>query len=331
MCCAFSTWLRTQCSTIAAGSCSSSSLHQRRKFLTSSVRAALLFHFILIRVFAPIFIRASLASSPPPLISAAMTGPFDARLARTYFHKIISGLGACHAANIVHRDMKLENLLLNDSFDLKLADFGMATVITIDNAMRTTRCGTDAYMAPELLALPAGQAYDAKAVDVFAAGCILFIMLVGGALLFFDPSRVVLLLFALPVVTCFGYFTAIFRLVLLCRVAVSCCYVYFAPCSASVWSRLDGRLVVRGARQRTPRRLLGRARAPGADSRSAVRRARRGQAAAAVHAERRPGRAHAGAGHSRRCVHRRRTIRVRGCFPPNPPKFLSACLILGRS
>jgi serine/threonine protein kinase len=113
-----------------------------------------------------------------------MTGPFDEKLARTYFHKFISGLNACHAANVVHRDMKPENLLLNDTFDIKLADFGLAAAISVDGAMRTTRCGTESYMSPELLSLHQGQKYDGKPVDIFACGCILFIMLVGGMALF---------------------------------------------------------------------------------------------------------------------------------------------------
>jgi serine/threonine protein kinase len=112
---------------------------------------------------------------------AAMVGPFDDTLARSYFYKLISGLNACHAANVVHRDMKPDNLLLNEAFDIKLADFGMAAAIAVDGAMRTTRCGTDSFMSPELLSLPHGQAYDPKPVDVFACGCILFIFLVGGA------------------------------------------------------------------------------------------------------------------------------------------------------
>jgi serine/threonine protein kinase len=88
--------------------------------------------------------------------------------------------------------MKPDNLLLNEAFDIKLADFGMAAAIAVDGAMRTTRCGTDSFMSPELLSLPHGQAYDPKPVDVFACGCILFIFLVGGAVVI-SSCRVTLL------------------------------------------------------------------------------------------------------------------------------------------
>ena len=109
-----------------------------------------------------------------------MTGPFDEILARTYFHKLMLGLNACHAVGIVHRDINPENMLLSDSFDLKLADFGLAFATSVDGPMSTTRCGKNSYMAPELLSLRAGQAYEGKSVDVFASGCVLFIMLFGG-------------------------------------------------------------------------------------------------------------------------------------------------------
>lgn len=230
-----------------------------------------------------------------PRTAPAMTGPFDEKLARTYFHKFISGLNACHAANVVHRDMKPENLLLNDAFDIKLADFGLAAAIAVDGAMRTTRCGTESYMSPELLSLHHGQSYDGKAVDVFASGCILFIMLVGGMALF--GAFVVRM-------TCLWYFIQT-----LFTISDPCPWIVLR--SAAVRSRLDGRLVVLQAGQRPSRRVLGRARAAGGGSRSAARAVCRGQAAAAVHAVPRPGAAHHGAGHSRQCLYLWRAIRVR--------------------
>jgi serine/threonine protein kinase len=105
------------------------------------------------------------------------TGCFDERVARTYFHQLISGLKECHSQGIAHRDLKPENLLLDNEFVLKIADFGFAHMNSNDSAKHVmrTECGTKGYMAPEVLA---GKAYDESA-DLFSAGVILFIMLAG--------------------------------------------------------------------------------------------------------------------------------------------------------
>lgn len=75
---------------------------------------------------------------------------------------------------VVHRDLKLENILVNDAIDLKVADFGFATFKKIDklNSYR----GTMTYMAPEI---KEGKQYDGRQVDVFSCGVILFIIVQG--------------------------------------------------------------------------------------------------------------------------------------------------------
>eukprot|EP00475_Leptophrys_vorax_P035391 TRINITY_DN582_c0_g1_i1.p1 TRINITY_DN582_c0_g1~~TRINITY_DN582_c0_g1_i1.p1 ORF type:complete len:518 (-),score=150.12 TRINITY_DN582_c0_g1_i1:50-1372(-) len=107
----------------------------------------------------------------------SFTGCFDERVARTYFHQLISGLKECHSQGIAHRDLKPENLLLNKEFVLKIADFGFAHFQGNEQNKHTmrTECGTRGYMAPEVLA---GKSYDESA-DIFSAGVILFIMLAG--------------------------------------------------------------------------------------------------------------------------------------------------------
>lgn len=73
----------------------------------------------------------------------------------------------------MHRDIKPENILLkdkSDNFDLKIADFGLASYTEADLLIR--RCGTPGYVAPEILE---DQKYDEK-VDVFSAGIILYIL-----------------------------------------------------------------------------------------------------------------------------------------------------------
>jgi len=98
-------------------------------------------------------------------------------VARTYFKQIVNGLEACHNANVVHRDLKPQNLLLDSKYNLKITDFGLSKIIQsdADAIMKTTYVGTRGYQAPELLL---NQKYDLKC-DVFSVGVILFILLAG--------------------------------------------------------------------------------------------------------------------------------------------------------
>ena len=80
-----------------------------------------------------------------------------------------------HDKNIVHRDLKLGNLFLNDSMELKVGDFGLATRIGHQGERKLTLCGTPNYIAPEILTKK-GHGYE---VDVWSLGCIVYTLLVG--------------------------------------------------------------------------------------------------------------------------------------------------------
>ena len=103
---------------------------------------------------------------------------FSEPIARFYFHKLISSLEFMHENNVVHRDLKLENLLLDHNFDLKIADFGLSTTVESQygDGVMYTRVGTERYMPPEMLEK---SAYIGICSDLFAAGIILYVMVLG--------------------------------------------------------------------------------------------------------------------------------------------------------
>lgn len=103
---------------------------------------------------------------------------FSEKVARYYFKQMINALDHCHSQGYAHRDMKPENLLLDDHFNLVLADFGFATLLSGKDGSGKLRSilGTESYMAPEI---HSKAPYVGTAVDLFAAGIILFIFITG--------------------------------------------------------------------------------------------------------------------------------------------------------
>ncbi len=83
-----------------------------------------------------------------------------------------------HSQKVIHRDLKLGNLLLDDRLTVKLCDFGLAARLISDSDRKTTICGTPNYLAPEILqgSKNGGHSY---AVDIWSIGVILFTMLCG--------------------------------------------------------------------------------------------------------------------------------------------------------
>jgi len=103
--------------------------------------------------------------------------------ARKFFKQIISALDFCHSHLICHRDLKPENLLLDDKLNIKIADFGMAS-LQVDGSMLETSCGSPHYACPEVIR---GEKYDGRKADVWSCGVILYALLVG-ALPFDDDN-----------------------------------------------------------------------------------------------------------------------------------------------
>lgn len=120
---------------------------------------------------------------------------------RYYMHQILLGVQYLHQKKIIHRDLKLGNLFLNDNLQVKLGDFGLAARIEYDGneffnmlvfyhyhyykyskfdililgERKKTLCGTPNYIAPEILNKK-GHSFE---VDIWSTGCIMYTLLIG--------------------------------------------------------------------------------------------------------------------------------------------------------
>jgi len=94
---------------------------------------------------------------------------------RYFMRHILLGVLYLHENKIIHRDLKLGNVFLNDNMECKIGDFGLATRVDYDGERKKTLCGTPNYIAPEVLGKK-GHSYE---VDVWSLGCILYTLLVG--------------------------------------------------------------------------------------------------------------------------------------------------------
>ncbi|KAK2144398.1 hypothetical protein LSH36_761g01013 [Paralvinella palmiformis] len=110
-------------------------------------------------------------------------GRLTPKEARRFFRQIISALDFCHSHSICHRDLKPENLLLDEKNNIRVADFGMAS-LQVDGSMLETSCGSPHYACPEVIR---GEKYDGRKADVWSCGVILYALLVG-ALPFDDDN-----------------------------------------------------------------------------------------------------------------------------------------------
>lgn len=89
-------------------------------------------------------------------------------------NQVVKGLLYLHTQDIIHRDMSLSNLLLTNEFQIKIADFGLAT-LSGPNERHTTLCGTPNYISPEV----ASRSAHGRPADVWGLGCMLYTLLVG--------------------------------------------------------------------------------------------------------------------------------------------------------
>ncbi|KAM4652763.1 NUAK family SNF1-like kinase 1 [Discoglossus pictus] len=95
--------------------------------------------------------------------------------ARDVFRQIVSAVHYCHKNGIVHRDIKLENILLDDKLNVKLADFGLSTFYKKSQTLETY-CGSPLYASPEIVK---GLPYQGPEVDCWALGVLLYALVYG--------------------------------------------------------------------------------------------------------------------------------------------------------
>ncbi|KAJ3281514.1 Serine/threonine-protein kinase brsk1 [Borealophlyctis nickersoniae] len=104
--------------------------------------------------------------------------------ALTFFQQIMLGIDFCHRHLICHRDLKPENLLLDKDLNVKIADFGMAS-LQVTGKMLETSCGSPHYASPEIIK---GVKYDGPSADIWSCGVILYALLTGN--LPFDDENI---------------------------------------------------------------------------------------------------------------------------------------------
>jgi serine/threonine protein kinase len=100
---------------------------------------------------------------------------FKNEKAKFYLVEIILAIEFLHKNNMMYRDLKPENVLLDKNGHIKIADFGLSKILSRENEKTYTICGTPQYLAPEILS---SEGYD-NAVDWWSLGCLMYKMLIG--------------------------------------------------------------------------------------------------------------------------------------------------------
>lgn len=131
-----------------------------------------------------IYIVTEFASKGDIFDHLVKTGKMSEPQACHYFAQILSAVKYCHTHGVVHRDLKVENLLLDADSNIKLADFGFSNYYASETSLLSTWCGSPPYAAPELFE---GKKYVGPKVDIWSLGVVLYV-LVSGTLPFDGPT-----------------------------------------------------------------------------------------------------------------------------------------------
>ncbi|KWU46227.1 Pkinase-domain-containing protein [Rhodotorula sp. JG-1b] len=97
--------------------------------------------------------------------------------ARFYLTQLVGACDYMHANSVIHRDLKLGNLMLDQNMNLRVGDFGLAALVKFPGERKKTICGTPNYIAPEILFdQQGGHSFE---VDIWSIGVILYTLLIG--------------------------------------------------------------------------------------------------------------------------------------------------------
>ncbi|XP_026339900.1 cyclin-dependent kinase 3 [Ursus arctos] len=102
-------------------------------------------------------------------MDSAPASELPLHLVKSYLLQLLQGVNFCHSHRVIHRDLKPQNLLINELGAIKLADFGLARAFGVPLRTYTHEVVTLWYRAPEILL---GSKFYSTAVDVWSIGCI---------------------------------------------------------------------------------------------------------------------------------------------------------------
>ncbi|KAJ9181733.1 hypothetical protein P3X46_005797 [Hevea brasiliensis] len=108
----------------------------------------------------------------------ASKGKLSEAQGRKLFQQLIDGVSYCHSKGVFHRDLKLENVLVDAKGNIKISDFGLSALPQHfrDDGLLHTTCGSPNYVAPEILS---NRGYDGATSDIWSCGVILYVILTG--------------------------------------------------------------------------------------------------------------------------------------------------------
>lgn len=128
-----------------------------------------------------VYIVTELVTGGELLDRVTEKGNYTERDASNIIRQILEGVSYLHSQGIVHRDLKLENMVMlneRDDSPVKIADFGLSKFFSPETVL-STMCGSPQYVAPEVLGVGDGLKEYSPAVDMWSVGVILFILLSG--------------------------------------------------------------------------------------------------------------------------------------------------------
>eukprot|EP00210_Caulerpa_lentillifera_P007239 g6926.t1 len=129
-----------------------------------------------------VYLITELLSGGELLDAVLQRGNYSEADACSCFRQLLKGIAYLHSKGIVHRDLKLENLMLasqDDIATIRIVDFGLAKRLSHGVNRMATVCGTPQYVAPEIIQGNSERPGYSKSVDLWSAGVILFILLGG--------------------------------------------------------------------------------------------------------------------------------------------------------